>query len=129
MNAIANRTVSGMLALSVLTMVAAPARSGEADVVDASARRQADGTWTFSVTVAHADEGWDHYANRWDIIGPDGTVYGERVLLHPHVGEQPFTRSLSGVAVPDGIARVTIRANDSVHATGGKELDIDLPFD
>ena len=100
--------------------------AGEADVVDAKARKSGDG-WHFDVTVAHADTGWDHYANAWDIVGPDGTVYGTRELLHPHVDEQPFTRSLSGVVIPDGVTEVFIRARDSVHGYGGKEFRLELP--
>jgi len=104
-----------------------PAVAKEADVVGVETSRQSDGTWRFSVTVSHADEGWDHYADRWDVIGPDGTVYGARVLAHPHVDEQPFTRSLSGVAIPDDVDEVIIRAHDSVHGLGGAEMTVALP--
>ncbi|MDA4843926.1 hypothetical protein [Hoeflea poritis] len=100
--------------------------AGEVDVVAVDAERQSDGKWRFSVTLLHDDEGWDHYADRWDVVGPDGTVYGKRVLAHPHVNEQPFTRSLSGVAIPDGVTSVIIRGNDSVHGLGGKEMTVDL---
>lgn len=85
------------------------------------------GTYRFSVTVRHADEGWKHYADRWDVLAPDGKVLGTRVLLHPHVNEQPFTRSLSGVAIPDGISQVTIRAGDSKHGYGGAALEVAIP--
>jgi hypothetical protein len=101
--------------------------AGEADVVDASAQRTAENTYTFSVTVRHADVGWEHYADRWQVLGPDGAVLGERILLHPHETEQPFTRELSGVVVPDGIDAVTIRAGDKVHGFGGAELRVTLP--
>ena len=67
------------------------------------------------VTVEHADEGWDHDADAWDVVAPDGTVLGTRTRLHPHETEQPLTRSLSGVAIADDVAEVTIRARDSVH--------------
>ena len=100
--------------------------AGKADVVDVKITPSGDNTYRFDVTVSHADEGWDHYANRWDVVGPDGTVYGERILLHPHENEQPFTRSLSGVAIPQGVASVIIRGHDSVHGLGGKELTVDL---
>ena len=43
------------------------------------------------VTVQHADTGWDHYADAWEVLAPDGTVLGTRTLLHPHTDEQPFT--------------------------------------
>jgi len=103
------------------------AMAGEADVVKVAASETAPGSFRFDVSVRHGDEGWDHYANAWQVVGPDGSVLGERVLLHPHETEQPFTRSLSGVAIPAGIKTVTIRAGDSVHEFGGKEMSVDLP--
>ena len=102
------------------------AGAGEADVVAAEALPEGPGLWRFNVTVRHADEGWDHYADQWDVVGPDGTVYGTRVLLHPHETEQPFTRSLGGVAIPAGVTSVTLRAHDKLHG-GGAEFTITLP--
>ena len=77
--------------------------------------------------MQHADEGWDHYADAWDVVAPDGTVLGTRTLLHPHETEQPFTRVLSGVAIPDDVVQVTIRAHDSIHGYGGQELTVGVP--
>ncbi|WP_108882705.1 hypothetical protein [Anderseniella sp. Alg231-50] len=113
-------------AMVALLMMSGVCLAGEADVVGVTATKASDGTWSFHVTVLHGDEGWDHYANRWDVIAPDGTVLGTRTLHHPHETEQPFTRSLGGVRVPDGVVSVTIRANDSVHGTGGKEFSVEL---
>ena len=101
--------------------------AGEADVVAVEARQGSDGSWRFDVTLRHGDEGWDHYADRWDIVGPDGTVYGKRVLAHPHVNEQPFTRSLGSVLIAAGTEFIVVRARDSVHEYGGAEFRIDLP--
>ncbi|MCY6380922.1 hypothetical protein [Hoeflea prorocentri] len=109
-----------------LAVMISPAVAGEVDVVATEAERQSDGKWRFSVTLLHDDEGWDHYADRWDVVGPDGTVYGERVLAHPHENEQPFTRSLPGVSIPEGVTTVTIRGHDNVHGLGGKELVLEL---
>lgn len=89
-------------------------------------RQAADGTYRFDVTVRHADAGWEHYADRWQVLAPDGTVLGERVLLHPHDTEQPFTRSLDGVTIPRDIKKVTVRAHDGRHGWGGAELTIEL---
>lgn len=111
----------------VLTALAAtPALAGEADVLAVEAVPEGGGAWRFHVTVAHGDTGWDHYADKWEVVAPDGRVLGTRTLLHPHETEQPFTRSLGGVAVPEGVDRVTVRAHDSVHGTGGKEVTVDL---
>ncbi|RMA43963.1 hypothetical protein [Rhodophyticola porphyridii] len=71
-----------------------------------------------SVTLAHPDTGWDHYADGWQVELEDGTVLGTRVLLHPHVEEQPFTRSLGDVAIPEGVTQVFIRARCNVTGWG-----------
>lgn len=116
----------------LLALVAGLASSGvaagEADIVDADVRATGDGTYSFQVTVRHEDEGWDHYADQWQVLAPDdGTELGTRTLHHPHVDEQPFTRSLSGVEVPERIDSVRIRARDSVHGRGGAEVELSLP--
>lgn len=112
---------------AALLLAAFPAPAGEADVTAVDVRPEAGGTYRFDATVAHADEGWDHYADRWDVLSEEGEVLATRELLHPHVDEQPFTRSLGGVAVPEGATHVVIRAHDSVHGHGGAEMRLALP--
>ena len=99
--------------------------AGEADVVKVT--QQSSGTYSFQVTVRHNDEGWDHYADAWDVGSSDGTINATRVLAHPHENEQPFTRGKSGVSIPEGIKSVTVRAHDKVHGHGGKTIDVTLP--
>ena len=101
--------------------------AGEADVVKVKVTQQSNGSYSFQVTVRHNDEGWDHYADAWDFGGVDGTIYGTRVLAHPHENEQPFTRGKSGVSIPDGIKTVIVRAHDKVHGHGGKTKEVFLP--
>lgn len=115
------------LALAGLLLApGAPALAGEADVVGVTYQQASDGSYTFHVAVRHGDEGWDHYADRWQVLAPDGTMLGERVLAHPHETEQPFTRSQSGIEIPDDIGEVTVRAHDSVHGWGGAEVAVDM---
>jgi hypothetical protein len=90
-------------------------------------------TWTFHVTVRHPDAGWDDYADGWDVVLPDGAVLKRnaddpftRLLLHPHETEQPFTRSQSGLVIPDEVTQVTVRAHDLVDGFGGAEVVVDL---
>lgn len=104
-----------------------------ADVLFVKAIQAADGTWTFQVTVFHPDTGWDDYTNGWDIVTEDGTVLKPdpdspftRLLLHPHVDEQPFTRSQGNVVMPDGVTKIIVRANDLVEGFGGQEVLVDL---
>lgn len=108
-------------------MLPTMALAGEADVVNATATPTGGDTWRVEATVRHADEGWDHYANAFEVLDPQGKVLAVRELLHPHVNEQPFTRSLGAVAIPPETAFIMIRAKDSVHEYGGVEFRIDLP--
>ena len=101
--------------------------AGEADVIQVKIVTLGDNSFQFDVTLSHGDEGWAHYADKWDIVGPDGTVIGTRTLHHPHVNEQPFTRSLSGITIGKGIGKVMVRAHDSVHEYGGKVVTVVLP--
>ena len=102
-------------------------QAGQADVVRAQIHTAADGTCTVSATVRHADTGWEHYADRWEVVGPDGEVLATRKLWHPHVDEQPFTRSLSGVQIPPQFGHVSVRAGDSRHGLGGREVTLEVP--
>jgi hypothetical protein len=106
---------------------------GNADVLHVRAEERSDGTWTFHVTVAHPDTGWEDYADGWDVVTPDGTVLKPnpdspftRELLHPHVDEQPFTRSQTGIEIPAGVSVVRVRAHDIVDGYGGREVVVDL---
>ena len=99
--------------------------AGEADVIDVKVSGNGP-EYRFSVTVEHADTGWDHYADGWEVIGDDGTIYGKRILHHPHVEDQPFTRN-GTATVPKGVKTVIVRAHDSVDGYGGKEIRVDLP--
>ncbi len=108
-------------------MVPLALHAGEADIVDVKVTRTAGEVYRFDVTVAHGDTGWEHYADKWEVLAPDGKLLGTRVLLHPHEAEQPFTRSLSGIRVPKGVGAVTVRAHDKVHGHGGVELRVELP--
>ena len=110
----------------IAAAMAGPATTGPADIVSAEAEPLGDGRYRVSATVRHADEGWNHYANAFEVLSPDGALLETRTLHHPHVEEQPFTRSVT-LTVPDGIEKVVVRANDSVHGLGGDEVTIPLP--
>lgn len=82
--------------------------------------------WAVSVTIRHPDTGWDHYADGWEVLAPDGTRLGFRELLHPHETEQPFTRSLDGLVVPEGVGQIMIRARCSVDGWNAASQAVDL---
>ena len=113
-------------ALVLVAALAVPSAADEAEIVAATAERLGD-RWTFSVTLRHGDTGWDDYADGWRVVLEDGTSLGERTLLHPHVEEQPFTRSLAGIRVPEGIRRVFVEARTNTGGWGAVRLPLDLP--
>ena len=108
-----------------LLSLSLPALAGEVAIREV--RVECPSSCTFAVTLEHADEGWSHYANQWDVLTLDGRLLKSRVLYHPHDDEQPFTRSLSGVLVPPGVRQVKIRARDSKHGYSPREVVVDIP--
>lgn len=108
-----------------LALIATPVFAGDVSIDNAAAVKSGD-QWRFDVTLSHGDTGWDHYADAWRVLGPDGAVLGTRTLHHPHVEEQPFTRSLSGVKVPDGVDTIMIEARDSVHGWAAARFEVKL---
>jgi hypothetical protein len=103
------------------------AAAGDANVIQVNPSCTKELVCSFAVTVEHADSGWDHFANKWDVLTTDGTVVASRELLHPHENEQPFTRSLQDVNLPAGTKDVDVRAHDSVHGYGGQTIRVSIP--
>ncbi|MCZ6474266.1 MAG: hypothetical protein O6934_12575 [SAR324 cluster bacterium] len=83
------------------------------------------GQWRVDVTIRHADTGWEHYTNVWVVETMEGKLLGKRVLYHPHVSEQPFTRSHT-VTIPRGISKVRVRAGDNVDGISSNTVMVDL---
>jgi len=78
------------------------------------ARQGTDGAWSFDVTMTYPDTGWEDYADGWHVETTDGEILGTRILLHPHVDEQPFTRSLIGVTIPEDVTEVVVRSHNLI---------------
>jgi N-acetylmuramoyl-L-alanine amidase len=96
------------------------------DVVEASVVRDG-GSFTFDVTISSPYDSSERYADAWRIVGDDGVVYGVREVTHDHSGEQPFTRSLAGVEIPESVDHVTIEGRDLVYGWGGGTFAATLP--
>ncbi|MCZ4352115.1 hypothetical protein O4H61_06260 [Roseovarius aestuarii] len=125
------RYSSARLGLATLTcallMVALPA-DADAPVIQGIRVEKEGMGWRFHVTVQHADTGWDHYADGWEILDASGTVLATRTLHHPHVNEQPFTRSLGPIMLPDGTREVFVRAHCSLGAEPNEPTRVDIGF-
>ncbi|QDC11683.1 hypothetical protein FHY55_17625 [Oceanicola sp. D3] len=108
-----------------LTLFALPAHADPA-VVEAVTATPSGRAWRFEVTLSHGDTGWEDYANGWRVTNETGKVLGTRVLAHPHVDEQPFTRGLGGVRIPQGVTRVWIETSTLPEGWDGARYQVDL---
>jgi len=99
-----------LLIIFLITIFSGACIASDAEIIKVKAERTPAQKYNISVTVEHADEGWEHYANAWRVYSPDGELIGERVLHHPHVKEQPFTRTLLGISIPSDLAEVKVVA-------------------
>lgn len=109
------------------SLVALPttALADMSEIVDVVASKP-DMGWRFDVTIKHPDTGWDHYADGWEILDENGKRLGYRELHHPHVNEQPFTRSLRGVMIPDGVRTIYVRARCSTDGWASEKVAVEL---
>jgi hypothetical protein len=115
-----------IITLTISLVLPGIAQANEVEIVDVKAHQNKDKSWKFAVTLKHADEGWDHYANEWQVIAPDDKILATRTLYHPHVDEQPFTRNTSGVKIPENMESVRIIARDTVHGHAKMAMLVNL---
>ena len=122
-----SRMKSLIPSVTLALIISSNAFADDVRIKKASFHLEQDGIWTVSVTLRHLDEGWKHYADEWRVVNADnGKVLGARKLLHPHVNEQPFTRSLSNVPIPAEVRHVYIEAHDKVHGWSPHKLKVDM---
>ena len=97
-----------------------------AQVTHVMATQKPDNSWCFATTVRHNDQGWQHFANGWEVLDLAGKQLAYRQLSHPHDNEQPFTRSLCNIKIPSGMSKVIVRARCNKHAFGGAPIIVKL---
>ena len=96
------------------------------DVVSVDVDVEGDGTYRFEVTISSPYDSPERYADAWRILAPDGTQLAIRELFHDHASEQPFTRALSGVVLPEGLETVIVEGRDLENGWGGATVEVDL---
>ena len=74
--------------------------------------------YQFAVEIASPDTGCEQYADWWEVFSDDGGLLYRRILLHSHVGEQPFVRSGGPVDIAADEA-VYVRAHMNTVGYGG----------
>lgn len=76
------------------------------------------GAYQFAVEVASPDTGCEQFADWWEVFNEEGELLYRRILLHSHVGEQPFTRSGGPVGITADEV-VYVRAHMNTVGYGG----------
>ena len=100
--------------------------ANEVQIIKVNAECDKNKTCSFHVTLKHNDTGWEHFANKWEVYTADNKLLATRTLHHPHVNEQPFTRSLGNVKIPKGLNKVIIKAHDTVHGYSANTYEYTL---
>lgn len=111
---------------ALLLTLSHSSKANDINILAAAIIHQSHGEYLVNVKLEHHDTGWQHYADEWRLVDNKGNILGSRVLHHPHVHEQPFTRSLSNVMLSNELQAVFIEAHDKVHGWTKIRLMIDL---
>jgi len=91
------KTITSIIILVLLILFNLPAEESAefnpdldyAQVEFVKAVQSSNGSWVFSVSIRHNDEGWSHFADIGEVFDPEsGEVFAERILAHPHETEE-----------------------------------------
>jgi hypothetical protein len=113
------------------TAAASQAGAGQRypDIVEVEITAGGEQTFDLAVTVSSPYDTPERYADGWRVLTPDGSELATHTLLHDHAGEQPFTRTQTGVEIPPDVERVTVEGRDQQYGFGGDTVTVDVPHD
>lgn len=114
-----------MMMFALVMSISQFSQANEVEIVNVY-MQQTDSGWRAEVTLKHHDTSWEHYADAWRIVDGNGHLYKTRVLFHPHINEQPFTRSLANILIPADQSIVYVEAHDKKHGWSTQRVKVDL---
>ncbi len=118
-------TIKTLIFLVFSGFIASQLQAGEVTIKRVVFEKHASG-WTVDTTLQHQDTGWQHYADAWRVVDGKDNILGTRTLFHPHVDEQPFTRSLSNIKIPVALDIVYVEARDKKHGWSADKVKVQL---
>ncbi len=103
----------------LLLLPAGFAAAGQAGVVSASARCDAASLCEITATLQHDDEGWRHYADRWEVLDPAA----QHVAIFAHnPALTEVANLLSDAEIPNvppcGLVRIRLNVERWTDVTG-----------
>jgi hypothetical protein len=120
-----NKVASFAVWLLLASIFSGVSFAGDVAVMQVRFEHRGD-SWHVNTTLRHADTGWSHYADAWRVVDEKGKIFGTRTLYHPHVDEQPFTRSLGNIKIPKGVTVVFVEGHDKEHGWAKQRIRVDL---
>ena len=122
---------AALLTIAMLGSTSAQSQGSESqkfpDVVSVKVQARAGNHFDFDVTISSPYDTPQRYADGFRVMTTGGQIYGERKLLHDHADEQPLTRDLYGVSIPERVRAVVVQARDQKFGYGGKSMQVVLP--
>jgi hypothetical protein len=97
------------------------------DVLAAELTSEPAGTYAVTVTLSSPYDSPDRYAAGWRVLAPDGSELGSHTLTHDHASEQPFTRTQTGLEIPQQVTEVTVEGRDLRYGYGGGTATVAVP--
>lgn len=97
-----------------------------AQIEDVKAVQSKDKTWCFEVQIKHNDQGWNHYANGWQVYDLEGDIISGIIIGHPHDKKQPFIRRHCNIKIKPDVPKVVVKTRCNVHGFGGRAIVLDM---
>ena len=121
------RLQPGPAEVQVTTSPAEPGGDRFPDVLAVELRPRGDRVFDVAVTLSSPYDTPQRYADGWRVTDPEGEVLGTHMLMHDHAAEQPFTRTQTGLRIPEGITTITVEGRDQANGYGGLSLTVAVP--
>lgn len=107
-----------------MVLIAGPLSAQEfPDVIGAELIQRGD-SWTVSATLSSPYDSAERYADGFRVLDDHLQVLGVRTLWHDHANEQPFTRSLTGLVISEGVRFLWVQGRDQAFGWGGQVVRI-----
>ena len=98
------------------------AEAGKPRFVHARVVAAGDNRYHFTAQIAHFDLSWEHFVDRWEIIGENRRVLATDNIYYPQIGGGVLVRLLTGVKVEPGTEYVIFRVHDKQDGYGREKL-------
>ncbi len=112
------------LLLSAVFLI--PLLAQKADVIEAKVKKSFGGKYVAYVKIDHKDEGYEHFADRWEIFDQNGKRLTIRIIFSPTTEKETIESYLYGFAVPEGTKKLIFKAHCNKDGWGGKEYVLNL---